>query len=308
MAIDTGFIVGYGGWCGMTQPSSIKYKEVIGTEQAISNLKIFQVTSASISRTMNVPTAQPYFLPLDGSDSSNGKSYQEARSPIRTGYGTCSFSGEMSFEVSEAVINMISDSTSSSFGSFFKRSSIFHVQFFDDMKTCSVYNCAWNSFTINGQPNSLVTGILNFQSNNGYSANLHVLNKDVKQGYTFNSNDFLCPYWQTGASGLVDFTLGFDRIVNPVYLNNSLVVPSYLFVGMLNVSLNATSLDFFGSGQGGSTTINIGKKRITLNHTVLQNVQYNMSQLSDAGLKSYNWTSIATSPEKSVFKVWTDNK
>lgn len=304
MAIDTGFIVGYGGWCGMTQPTNARYREVIGTERTVSGLKILHVTGASLVRTMNVPTAQPYFLPLDGSDSSNGRSYQEARSPIRAGFGTYAYSGEMSFELSNAVVDMISNSTSSSYGSFFKRSSIFHVQFFDGMKTCTMFNCAWNGFSISGQPNSLVTAVINFQSNNGYSEGLHVLNEDVKKTYKFNANDLLVPYWQTGSDDFIDFTMSFDRPVNPVYLNNTLNVPSYLFVGMLDVSLNVTSMDFFGSHT--MATIKIGRKRISLNKSILINAQYSMSSLSDAGLKSYTWTSISATPDRSVFKVWTE--
>jgi hypothetical protein len=63
----------------------------------------------------------------------------------------------------------------------FKQDALFHVQFFDGKNTCTIYNCAWNNFSINCQPGALVTGSLSFQSNNGYQENLLISNQDLNK-------------------------------------------------------------------------------------------------------------------------------
>ena len=102
----------------------------------------------------------------------------------------------------------------------------------------------------------------------------------------------------------MEFTLSISRSVTPVFLNNSLYVPSYLKVGMATVSLQMTCLNT----KSWDSVIYIGDKKITFNGAVLQSSDYQMTTLSDVGTKSYTWSSITMSSITPVFKIEDDSE
>ena len=294
MAIDVGFIIGYGGWLVMTKPkASEKYDEAHG--RTLGDAVLVPDVSGNVTRALSTPTINSYFLPENGSAPVDGVEFGQALSPIRVGFGTYQYSGSISYEMTKGMAGMLG-------GDFFNRAALFDVQFYDGRKTCTVRNCSWNSFSVSGQPNSTVSASIGYQSTNGYLNDLDVKSGSLKD-YSFDSDDLLIPYWQTGAAGMVDFTLSFDRSITPMYLNNTFKGPSYLKVGMLNVSVQMTTMDYIEKMTGKSLSIRIGPKTVSLNKRVLTSVDYNMSTLSDVGMKSYSWTSISDNAATSVFSV-----
>ena len=284
--VDCGFIIGYGGWVVMTPPTPKEYVMANKSSNSFGNDKILlQATSASITRALNVPTANSYFLPHEGNEKLEGRgfgmgvTYKEARSPIRLGYGTYAYTGEVSFELTEGALGFLTNSSGSAnsvnfetseYGNFFKRNSIFELQFFDGTNTCTIYNCVWSSFSISGNPNSAVTASISFQSNNGFKDDLIVENQNRMTEYTFDSDDLLVPYWQCGVPEVESFTLNFNRNIRPVYLNNSVNMPSYIRPGMVEVNVDLTSIEPLGYDDWGALEIFIGKKTIKFNKHVLE--------------------------------------
>lgn len=344
--MDNQFHVGYNGWVAITIPDKINYVNknespgsenfddipYIGNDDDLGDdieIVMFQVNSASVTRSVNVPTINAYYLPFQTDDEDKMK---EVKSSIRCGYGTVSFSGNIDFDMTYGALKLLTADKNKTYGSMFQRSSLFHVQFFDGMHTCTLYNCVWNSFSISCQANSLITGSLAFQSNNGYCENLMITkNKDVteeagngtssSQMLDFDQNDLLIPYWQTAMdkgydSVLTQFSIGFDKNVQPVFLNNIWRTPSYLKPGLITVNLNATYVDYYDpSNQSTSSSssqnniiINIGNeeekgKKITLNSAVLMNQAYNMSNMNDVGQKTYTWNAINLDNTKNLFSI-----
>ena len=348
--MDNQFHVGYNGWVAITIPNKINYVNkntspgnedfnnipYIGNDGTLGTVEtiMFQVNSANVTRAVNVPTINAYYLPFQTNDQEKLK---EVKSSIRCGYGTVSFSGNIDFDMTYGALKLLTvdqklnNDEDYTYGSMFQRRSLFHIQFFDGMHTCTLYNCVWNSFSINCQANSLITGSLAFQSNNGYCENLMITkNKDVLDGsssqfsFDFDQNDLLIPYWQAAMdqgydSVLTQFSLGFDKNVQPVFLNNIWRAPTYLKPGLVTLNLNATYIDYYdplnpknnsssSSGSQSNIIINIGNdkengKKITLNSAVLMNQSYNMSSMNDVGEKTYTWNPIKLDNTKGLFSI-----
>jgi len=91
------FVVGYGGWVLLKREhSGENYQNHQSSVPSLSGT-LLQVTSASVTRTTQVPTLNSYYLPFLESDT--------AKSPIRVGPNLYTFSGELSFEVTDGVLD-----------------------------------------------------------------------------------------------------------------------------------------------------------------------------------------------------------
>lgn len=298
------FSVGYNAWCRITKPAKINYvdrSDATTNDTSIGGWML-PVISGNISRSLNVPTVNSYFLPDQLSIGSGTSKHSEVKSQIQVGYGVYSFQGSLDFEMTNGMTGLldVNDDKNGEYGVFFRRNSIFHVQFFDGKRTCTVRNCAWSDFSISGSPNSAVRASMNFQSNNGYRSDLDIQKGNVSTGASFDSEDFLLPYWRCGSSDVLDFSLSISRPVTPVFLNNNLYVPSYLRVGLASVSLNMTCM----SPKSWDAIIYIGDKKITFNGARLQTYDYQMTTLSDVGNKTYTWTSISLeNAVNPIFKI-----
>ena len=203
---------------------------------------------------------------------------------------------------------------------FLERSSLFSTSFFDGQKACSVTNCVWSSIQLQCAPGSLVNMSISYQSNNGYLNSLQVFDMDIDNSLTYDETDLLIPYWTCGHDDFLEFGINFERSVTPVFLNGDLEVASYLRPGLVNVSLNATTLEYIDSweeeikisiGEGEKASSSGGnksggqsvKKCITLYKSVLQSCQYSMSSMNDTGAKTYTWSSISEDAKERVFKI-----
>ena len=290
------FVVGYDGWVTLKrEPSSTHY------QNGASNSKLgrlLQVTSASVSRTTQVPTLNSYYLPFLDSDT--------AKSPIRVGPNLYTFSGELTFEATYGVVDEFFNDD------FFSRSSWFWVSFFDGQNTMLMSNCVWSSVTITCAPNSLVTIGISFQSNNGYLEELQISNGNANEDMYYDENDLLIPYWTCGHEWFSEFSITFSRNVSPVFLNNGLTVPSYLRPGIVDVSLQATTIEYVENWEDemdikiGCTPLGspLNTHGIKLLMSNLMSKQYNMSSMTDTGAKTYTWNSIAMNAQDSIFEIY----
>lgn len=297
------FIVGYGGWV-MIGTHSTAYMDY--ANQGFGHVTVdpvrhtmLQVTSASVTKQVNIPTANSYYLPLE---STINDTYS-AKAPILLGGGTCNFSGELSFELTYGAMNKLFTN------SFLNRKTWFEIIMFDNGRQCSMTNCVWSSFSIQCSPNSLVTVSISFQSNNGYLSELQMTSSSDTT-YLYNKEDLLVPYWSCGHNYFQDFSVTFDRNVTPIFLNGTNVTAAYLRVGLVNVSVNANTFSYhlpseFESGsvinlKFGLTPTSSGKT-LKLTHPQVQSHGYNMPSMGDIGTKSYTWTSIGGKSSYQIF-------
>ena len=293
MTIDTGFLIGYAGWARIDskEPNTEYLNLVTSPSSKPVGGVVVSVTSASFLRGLDVPTASSFYLPQDEDTDSS------ARSKIRLGYGVYSYSGEISFELSLSSLSLIKNS-------FFKRNSIFHIAMCDGENTLSIANCVWSNFNITGEPNSTVNISISFLSNNGYKNDM-VLSEGDLNSPLYDETDRLIPYWQTGIDGIQGFGISFSRSVTPVYLNNDLKTPSYLKPGLISVVANVNCLEeCLDDITSDGLKIKIGSnKTVDITHHLLTESGYNMSSLSDIGLKTYSWTSIANNTISNIFNI-----
>ncbi|MBR4316591.1 MAG: hypothetical protein IKP65_06490 [Alphaproteobacteria bacterium] len=125
----------------------------------------------------------------------------------------------------------------------------------------------------------------------------------------------IIPYWQTGIGvsesndsnmdgvinkdsetliNVTDFSIGFDRSLTPVFLNNKLVSPTYIRAGLVNITLDFTSLERVILSDNCSFNITFGSKKIILKLGCMKNESYSNSTLNDIGNKSYQFVFFST--------------
>ena len=317
--LDEGFSIVYNGWVALELQPTPSYLKTPLLMEAFQNPVLVHATSASVSKSRTVPALESYYTPFDAEsevDVSNSNAIQlgsnsqdveanmniaPAHGKIRQGYGLFTFSGEVTFELTMGALGFIFNPE------FYKRNSLFSLQFYDGKKTCTVYNCSWTGISINGQSGSMVNVSIGYQSNNGYMENLVISDTDLRAGQVYDDTDFFVPYWRTGRPGIEEFTLSFSRSVSPQFLNNDLVVPTYLRVGLSEVSLQATLpryivdlMDDELNLSEGQLQIMVGSKIVQINNKILNNASYNMSSMDDIGKKTYVWESIRDFPTEKI--------
>lgn len=303
---DDIFIVGYGGWVKVNVQPRGSYYENWRNEKDDKNIlefasrgKMFQVTSASVTRQTNLPIVNSYYLPYEHDGSAiEGSDDAVARSQILLGNGTYTFSGEISFELTNGAMDEFFASD------FFERNTLFSVSFFDGQNTCVLSNCVWSNFQLQCSPSNLVSASISYQSNNGYVNGLKVFGMDVCPELAYDENDLLVPYWQCGHGEFQEFGIGFERSVTPVFLNGDIEVASYLRPGLITISLNATTVEYIEDWEE-ALDIRFGSTHgIRLLKSVLQSKQYNMSSMTDTGAKTYTWNSIAEDAGEQAFQIY----
>lgn len=294
------FMVGYGGWVRLKRYASGTPYNYQNPFAIAGEGTLVQATSASISRTKNIPQVMSYYLPFHDREGT-------ARSQMLLGDGTYSFNGEVTFELTLGTLMEFVNEE------FFERDTIFSMSFFDGQNVCSVTNCVWNNLQIQCHPGSLVTMSISYQSNNSYMDALQVKSMAQDNGLIYDENDLLVPYWTCGREHFHEFGITFERPVTPVFLNGDLKVASYLRPGLVSVSLNATTIEYIddwderirielGAGE------DIDEHAIILKKSILQSCQYNMSTMSDTGAKTYTWNSISEDAHERVFDILPNDR
>lgn len=321
MAIDCGFVVGYGGYAAITPCFKLgNTNKWINNNNYINtnNAFLVRVLSASITRDFNIPTVNSYYLPYDLSkhnyrniDGGGTKDQNRVISPIRIAYGTYTFNGQISMELSNGIFKFLDENLN-----FFERNYVFNLIFFDGEYTCTIQNCMWNSIKISSGSGNIASISVSFQSNNGGKKSLDIKkteNNNIKN-LEFQEDDLIIPYWQTGIgvskndyipenneskiltilTDITDFNIGFDRSITPVFLNNKLVSPTYIKAGLVNINLDFTSLERIILSENNSFDVILGPKKISLKLGYMKNESYSNSTLNDIGNKSYQFVFFST--------------
>jgi len=273
MSVDTSFNIGYGGYC------LIDFNKSWTT---------FPMTNANYSRSVNAEVQQTFAAWME--------SLVEP-SKIQLGYPTYSWSGSLTFDYTQDIINLIFTTNRS----FFTRDSGFNIQLHDGEKYLYV-DAVWNSISLSSTAGGLVNGTIAFSSCNNYELDFKLYDesgaKDIPKDFE------LQPYWQYGDSGVADFSLSFSRNVTPVYLNEKKWLgPSYLRVGLLEASANLTYWKDMVSDDDMTRKLKLGNKTITFNKaSYFSEKAY---AFSDATGESTKTVSINATALKSAEKLFT---
>lgn len=277
MSTDFGFLVGYNGSAFIQ--SNTTYKT---SNSTVSTTQLL-VTSASVVRSLNIPSVNSFYTAFSGDISAGGN--EIPLTSIRLGYGVYNFSGNLNFELTENAINTICTDN------FFNRNNLFHLTLMDGMKQLNISNCCWSSISFSYASNEIPTCSIAFLSNNATENDLSIINQGSPKLNTSN----LIKYWNTGGKYVNSFNVSFSRNVSPIYHNGDLKTPSYLKPGKIDLSLDVTYLPFVTFSGGLSLKMGSGKT-LTLSKSVVNeimtNKQFNITGLNDAGMKTYSFNAI----------------
>lgn len=315
--------MGYGGFCGVDwQPQSLVQKTREDAEQIPEEFSWNQIfiTNGNIGVTYNRPTENTYKAPRGTT----------SVMPVLLSPGTASISGSVSFDMSHNNLGYFLDQSRLS------RNTYFHLIMNSGGVCYAVYYNMWNSFSISAASGGLVTCNIGFMSLNCFDTTIQ--EATVQQDVVSNIfDDALVAYWQAGTQGYVQsFTINITQDVTPVYLNNDLIMPSYLRSGSLKVNAsiqsciswqnigkvidlstytgtennnnnggNGNNSENSGSAtNAGKFAFGIGNKTFTLNNALLSSQQYSHNGAGDVQKFSYSVQSVAlSSPNDSPFTI-----
>ena len=249
MAIDTEFVLGYGGFAKI-------------------NDTFVPYTNASVQRQQNVVFQNTYHVPFS----------DEARSRIRMNKGTFTFSGNIDFQLTENTIKLILDTD------FLSRTSFFDIVLNDGQKQIVMLKNMWQSLTINSSVNSIPTCSISFVSLNDFKQDISL--QDGFSNISLEEDDSPISYWNTGnndSSFLIQsFNFTFNRNVTSAFLNNGLRTPSYLRAGIIDCSMSVQCFDeWFDKAE-----VSIGSKKIKLLNEYIEQQNWTFVGNNESGSKS----------------------
>lgn len=293
---NTDFLIGHGGYCYFTpyvlETASLQPKQ--SNEDGSSGFYI-PLLDGSYSKSMAVPIKSTFSTPYDTTE----------KLKFRTGTGSCSFSGSMNMELSTEMRDVVFNADHS----FFYRNSVFDVELCDGEYKLNLKQCVWSSLSLNVNARALPTLQIQFQCCNNYENDIAITNAPkFQQEATYVSDSeqasddegvqaldypMLEPYWTYGAEGVTNFTLSFNRAVQPVYLNmvsdisqatTYYIGPTYLRVGLMDVQLNISCWQKWFDHK----SLRLGNKIIIFDKSVFNSSkEYSLSGIDGNSTKSY---------------------
>lgn len=291
---------GHKGWCRVDFRGDASYHDDSGGGVVSPSGTVVYATDLSYTRDLNIPMLDSYYTPLKDDDGG-----ESVKSRIRMGFGTYLFQGSISMNVSNDLASAMLQERN------FKRGSVFDIYAFDGRERIAIRNCVWSSLSISASGRELVTSSVSFISNNGYRNDVQTSVVDAGSENFVSASGLMVPYWQTGVKDALSFSLEFSRQAQPVYLNNTLFVPSYLKAGLIDVSLRVEYMDFGGHSVGdsayyagdGKAVVKIGSKKVTLNQNQMKTMEWGAATPSSGGRRTVVYTGIGDSSTDSLFAI-----
>ena len=282
---NVGFLLGYGSFCEIT----LRYGESVGSLSGGNSSATIQIPllNASYDRSRSVPTQGVFNTQLN--ESKGGR--------FRTGVGVYSYSGSLSFEMTDELRNLIFQED---YG-FFQRRSFLDIELCDGEGQISIPGAVWSSLSLNGDVGAAISGSISFSSCNGYEFDVSVNPPSPTKNY--NTFPELEPYWTYGGEGVQSFNLTFNRSVTPCYLNESQWTgPTYLRVGLMDVSFAITCWEKWFE----HNSLILGNKILQFNaQSFLSQKSYQFVGLSGEGMKTYTNNSTSIRGDGDLFTLTT---
>lgn len=308
MAIDYGYLIGYAGFGKIISQSDGVYKTSLPQNATSTNLFL---QSGNVVRNLQIPSAGSYYLNHDetityvdngnGNTGGNTPSNTDVKSKIRLGYGTYSYTGNITIELTRSLFNSFFSNA------FFSRKFLFHLIMSDGEQKITVLNNVWNNVNFNYSSQQIPTCSISFNSNNGGLDDLNIVPHTATT--TTANTEELVPYWEAGMNNvdIESFNVTFSRNVSNIYLNNDWKTPTYLLVGLIEMSLGITCFDTSITGSSGVDIYFTKDFYMNIPNTVIdevmQNKTYTISGLDSAGMRSFNIDGIRDKSTDSIFTL-----
>lgn len=188
-----------------------------------------------------------------------------SRSRILHSDGTESYSGELSLDVTDNFLTVLT--TSTLLGRYYQ----FDVGIHNGENAQLMEGCYVTSLNLSGSPGGLISASIGFISANEPAASLLVANAFIR-------DDEPLGYWYSGNTNVRDWTFSMNQAATPMYGNQNSKTPLYIKIGMVDYSLAVTTFDSVIA----HNTINIKTSAFTLTG-VTTSSEYAFAGVNDLG-------------------------
>lgn len=178
------------------------------------------VTSGSFSTAKTPSLLEPWSIPPSA----------VSRSRVEHADGTESYTGEISLDVTDKFLAVLS--TSALLGRYYN----FDVGINDGESGELMQDCFVTSLSLSGAAGGLVTASLSFTSDKAPIPSIFVAN-------AFLGDDEPLGYWYSGNTDVRDWTFSMNQAATPMYRNADTRAPRYIKIGMVDYSLSVTTFD-----------------------------------------------------------------
>lgn len=200
-----------------------------------------------------------------------------SRSRILHADGVAGYAGQLSLDVTDKFLNVLTTST------LLGRRYQFAVGINDGETAEEMTGCYVTSLSLSGAAGGLVTASLSFVSASESQSSISVANAFVR-------DDEPLGYWYSGNTDVRDWTLTMNQNTEPVYNNANTTVPRYIKVGLVDYSLDVTTFDAIIA----HNVINIKTKTFTLTGETTSR-EYSFAGVTDLGTYRHSFATSASS-------------
>ncbi len=211
------------------------------------------------SGSFNTAQAPAYLNPWDINPSA------VSRSRVLHADGTEAYSGEVSLDVTDKFLTVLT--TATLLGRYYQ----FDVGIDDGEDAQLMEGCYVSSLSLSGAPGGLISASVSFVSANAPASSLSVANAFVR-------DDEPLGYWYSGNTDVRDWTFSMNQALTPMYGNQNSKTPLYIKVGMVDYSLSVTTFDAIQN----HNVINIKTSSFTLTG-VTTSEEYSFAGITDLG-------------------------
>ncbi|MHA2067467.1 MAG: hypothetical protein ACXABY_24130 [Candidatus Thorarchaeota archaeon] len=177
------------------------------------------ITGGSFNTGHDNPYLEPWSIPASAG----------SRSRVSHADGTEAYSGEVSLDVTDNFLSVLTTAK------LFARRYQFDVGIHNGEVGEEMTGCYLTSLTVSGAPGGLVNASVSFVGATA-PASAVVTNAFIR-------DDEPLGYWYSGNVDVREWTLTMNQVANPVYINQDVVTPRYIKVGMVDYALDVVTFD-----------------------------------------------------------------
>lgn len=178
------------------------------------------ITSGSLDSSNQISYLEPYDI----------KPSNVSRSKVKHANGTTSYSGNLSFDVSNSFLSVLTTTK------LFSRKYKFNVGIHDGEDAEKILNCFVQQLSLSGAAEGIISATISFVSADSPTSSL------IANSFIRDTQDPL-GYWYSGNTDVKDWSLTMNQAVTPVYLNSNTTEPRYIKCGLIDFNLSVTTYD-----------------------------------------------------------------
>lgn len=239
------------------------------------------ITSGSFSTTISPSYLEPLQIPPE--DDYTLPEADVRRSRILHADGTEEYSGDLSFDVTERMLDIITKQKLLK-----RRYKLKKVGINDGENVQVMDDCFLTSLSLSGSPGGIIEGSMSFTSANApYVPDSTISNEFIRHDMVDRENPKHEPlgYWYSGNTDVRDWTFTMNQNTQPVYGNTDGKSPLYIIVGLVTYTLSVTTYS-----QQQHDAIDIQTKNFTIKGATTSQ-EYAFGGPTDLGSYSHNFES-----------------